>query len=162
MTKLQRIRLDQELKLQGNTSSSVVNNNLKKYKEQEEKYNNLMTNNRLEEISKSTYSNHYVYKLTHKTTKETYIGVRSCEGNIYKDDYYGSMTTWDVTKKDLTKYIIKSFNTREDAERYEAYVIYKNLDDPKNMNYAVNVKLLSREYQSSAKHQIKKKLNKYK
>jgi hypothetical protein len=72
--------------------------------------------------------NHYVYLIEKKTALETeqkyYIGVRSCESKIGDDEYMSSSRhlVKDIEKngkKHYNKIILKRFNNREDAYRYE-------------------------------------------
>jgi hypothetical protein len=72
--------------------------------------------------------NHYVYLIEKKPALETeqkyYIGVRSCECLIADDNYMGSSKylTEEVNKlgkQSFNKIILKRFDNREDAAKYE-------------------------------------------
>lgn len=80
--------------------------------------------------------NHYVYLIEKKSALETeqkyYIGVRSCEGIIANDDYMGSSKylTEEVDKlgkQSFNKIILKRFENREDAYKYEIHM-HKEFD----------------------------------
>ena len=78
--------------------------------------------------------NHYVYRLYHPTLKMWYIGVRTCDKPIEKDDNYrGSLRykkwvkQWHDLSKECTKTILATFDNRYDARVYE-HVICKKKD----------------------------------
>ena len=72
-------------------------------------------------------------------TNQFYIGSRSYAGNIYDDDYMGSMKTWkpdDYSR--LKKEIIKvGFSSFESTLEYESKLISKYINDPLNENYYI-------------------------
>jgi len=72
--------------------------------------------------------NHYTYKITNSLTQEFYIGVRSCEREIKDDPYMGSSSLWNrqyirANKGNLSKEIIKPFESRIDANKAESDLI---------------------------------------
>ena len=75
-------------------------------------------------MSKSIYSipkNHYIYLLVDQNHKK-YGGVRTCEGSPENDDYMGSSKyVCEAIKNGVvfTKHIIKTFDTRDEANEYE-------------------------------------------
>jgi hypothetical protein len=79
---------------------------------------------------------HYTYLLIHRETKEFYIGVRTCVG-IPEDDnnYKGSMFSWTPDRSKLDKTILRTFNTREEANEHEHELINLFFRDPLNRNY---------------------------
>lgn len=82
--------------------------------------------------------NHYVYKITDPVTTEFYIGVRSCSCSIPKDDYMGSMCTWEPKDPNrLKKEVLGIFDTRDEANQYERQEIEKNFENVANRNYIV-------------------------
>ena len=76
---------------------------------------------------------HYVYKLTHKTTKEFYIGMHSTYN--LDDGYKGSMTTWRVDKEDLIKEVVSFHDSRSELKYAEAKLINETYNDSLNRNY---------------------------
>lgn len=76
--------------------------------------------------------NHYTYRLTHKETKQYYLGVRSCHCTPEDDSYKGS-GSW-VSQKGiaslLTKEILGTFKTRVEAEANEHQIIRAAQFDP--------------------------------
>jgi hypothetical protein len=70
---------------------------------------------------------HYTYKLTNIITGEFYIGVRSCWCPPADDKYFGS-GKWPQSqkKKDLTKEILQTHRTRQEAESDETQQIRAN------------------------------------
>lgn len=83
---------------------------------------------------------HYTYILLHKETDEFYIGVRTCEGNPDKDNYKGSMIRWKPDKSKLDKKVLRTFDTREEANQHEYELIELFIKDPLNRNYHNTVK----------------------
>ncbi len=83
---------------------------------------------------------HYTYKIIQPSTGFYYIGVRSCKCNPVLDPYKGSMKSWKLTKEEKAlciKEIIAQYNTREEANEDEHYMITQvKLDwkDPNCMN----------------------------
>jgi hypothetical protein len=80
-----------------------------------------------------------VYIVEDKTTKEFYIGSRSCECLPLNDtNYKGSQYHWKLTKEqknELIKTIIKSdFKDRRSAIEYEAFLIKQHFKNPLNKN----------------------------
>lgn len=76
--------------------------------------------------------NHYTYRLTHKDTKEYYLGVRSCHCTPEQDGYKGS-GSWMRQKgvlQFLTKEILGTFKTRVEAEANENQIIRAAQFDP--------------------------------
>lgn len=66
---------------------------------------------------KNKFKHNYVYEITYENNMK-YIGVRSCNCNIEDDDYMGSSKIIPFNLKG-TKTIIKTFETREEAVRFE-------------------------------------------
>lgn len=74
----------------------------------------------------------YIYKITNQVTSEYYIGLRSCDCEPNEDVYYGS---GDRIKACIKKYgktifektILKIFETREAASKYEQEVVNEEL-----------------------------------
>ena len=67
---------------------------------------------------------HYTYIITNNLSKIQYIGVRSCNCNASKDNYWGSSKylTEDINKvgrDNFTKQILAIWPTREDATEHE-------------------------------------------
>ena len=50
----------------------------------------------------------------------------------------GSMKTWKPDKEKLEKVILRQFNCRSYAERWESVTIFKHLTNPLNRNYSLN------------------------
>lgn len=76
---------------------------------------------------------HYVYRLTHPTTGEFYVGCRSSYEDPEIDKYMGSgIWAMAMRKKGvpLTKEIVATFGTRVEANAYELQVICKLIIDP--------------------------------
>lgn len=72
-------------------------------------------------------NNHYTYVLTLPQTGQFYIGVRSCKCHPNQDRYKGSGNwTFTVPKNDLEKKVIKTFETRKEAELHEVELIRQN------------------------------------
>lgn len=75
-------------------------------------------------MSKTIYSiskNHYIYLLVDQNHKK-YGGVRSCKGLPENDDYMGSSSYVEEAMENgnvFTKHIIKTFDTRDEANEYE-------------------------------------------
>lgn len=71
---------------------------------------------------------HYTYKITNLINNKIYYGVRMCHCLPEKDCYWGSGT---IIKRAIKKYgkenfkkeIEKNFETREEAELYEAKIV---------------------------------------
>lgn len=83
---------------------------------------------------------HFVYKLTHESTKEFYIGMHStCD---IDDGYMGSMVTWRVDKSKLKKEIISYHKSREELSLFEAEAILDNYNHPLNRNAVTPLKSL--------------------
>lgn len=85
---------------------------------------------------------HYVYIVSDPTTKEFYIGSRSCTCLPQEDiKYKGSQSSWKLTtdqKKRLEKRVVESnFASRKDAVLFEAKLIEKHFHDPLNRNGAI-------------------------
>lgn len=83
--------------------------------------------------------NHYVYEVTNNINGRKYIGKRSCKCPIEKDLYFGSgIAIKEALKKygveNFSKDIIKTFNTSEEAFKYEEYLISK-LDCVNDVKY---------------------------
>jgi len=83
--------------------------------------------------------NHYLYKVTDRTTGEYYIGSRTCKCKPIDDTrYLGSPSTWKPNKKNLIKEILEEgFENREMALEKESELIRKYIDDPLNRNYYI-------------------------
>jgi hypothetical protein len=85
---------------------------------------------------------HYVYRLE-SDDGEFYIGVRSCFGTVEGDDYMGS-GKWPKLmrklRKPMTKKVIGSFQTREEAEAEEARIIRDLIKDSRCRNSIVPYK----------------------
>jgi hypothetical protein len=63
---------------------------------------------------------HYVYLLQNRINGMCYIGVRSCKGTIWNDNYMGSSTVMTQEDKDnCNKIILARFDNRKDAATYE-------------------------------------------
>lgn len=80
---------------------------------------------------------HYTYKITQPSTKFYYIGVRSCKVDPLKDPYMGSMKSWKLTKEEkalCTKEIIAQYDTREEANEDEHFIIKSIKRDWKDVN----------------------------
>jgi len=83
---------------------------------------------------------HYVYKITNKTTGEYYYGKRSCEGSWRDDSYMGSGTLLKAKMKahpdhDWCKEVLLLLDTEEEAYTYEAISIGDRWrDDPLCLN----------------------------
>lgn len=82
---------------------------------------------------------HYTYKITNTTTNEFYIGVRSCKCDIEIDNYMGSSSVWNkqYIKEhflELSKTIIKTFESRSDANDHEVYLLKQVEHDPLCIN----------------------------
>ena len=74
-------------------------------------------------MSKSIYTHttHYIYILIDQYNKK-YGGVRTCEGTPEKDEYMGSSSLVNKAIENgnpFTKHIIKTFDTRDEANEYE-------------------------------------------
>ena len=82
---------------------------------------------------------HYVYKLIHEKTGEFYIGSRTCKIDPSLDNYMGSMITWKPDKSLLNKIVLKSFNTRNEANSFEVKLIKKWFSHPLNRNYNIPI-----------------------
>lgn len=68
--------------------------------------------------------NHYVYLVTNDKNERCYLGVHSCECDPELDDYYGSGKGIQAAVKlygveSFSKTIIETFETREEAEKFE-------------------------------------------
>lgn len=63
--------------------------------------------------------NHYVYMLINSKDGRKYIGVRSCTCSIDKDAYMGSSSETKEYIDDCIKVILKEFDTREEAAKFE-------------------------------------------
>jgi hypothetical protein len=72
-----------------------------------------------------------------KQTGEFYVGSRTCENTAELDPYKGSMKTWKVNKKLLTKYILQKFDTRLLCDKAEIKLVKKVIKDPLNRNYHI-------------------------
>ncbi len=80
---------------------------------------------------------HYTYKITQPSTGFYYIGVRSCHVDPLKDPYMGSMRSWKLTKEEkalCTKEIIAQYDTREEANADEEFMIIQVKKDWKDPN----------------------------
>lgn len=82
---------------------------------------------------------HYVYKLIDNRTQEFYIGSRTTKGNLEDDNYMGSMITWKPDKSKLRKIILKCFDTRNEANIFEAKLIKKWFGHSLNRNYNIPI-----------------------
>lgn len=80
---------------------------------------------------------HYVYRLLNNSTNEYYYGSRSSKLDPNLDTYMGSMKTWKPNKKELTKEIICTFETRLLANVFETNIIKQHINDPLNKNYSI-------------------------
>ena len=81
---------------------------------------------------------HYVYRTVEIATGNYYIGVRSCRCPIEEDKYMGS-GSWIVFRKrsDWVKYhkeILGVFDSREDAQWCEYFLLIVSRNDPMNKN----------------------------
>lgn len=70
----------------------------------------------------------YIYKITNTSTKEFYIGVRSCDCEICDDPYMGSSSIWTKIyikehKSELVKEILNTFETRKLANKAEVEML---------------------------------------
>lgn len=84
--------------------------------------------------------NHYVYRLDDPITNEFYFGSRTCKNITPEEDtsYMGSMTAWKPEDKSrLVKTILKTFNTREEANIYEGELQKQYIKNPLNRNYYI-------------------------
>ena len=86
---------------------------------------------------------HYIYKVTLPETDEFYFGCRTSKIEpIYDIKYKGSMKAWKVDKSKLTKQIISEFDSRDEANEAEWFLInlFRNiLKDPLCMNVNNNI-----------------------
>jgi len=77
--------------------------------------------------------NHYVYLLSHREYEKYYIGSRSCKSKISEDDYMGSSSIMtNEEKNSCSKIILKRFETRKDAVKYES-TLHKKFDVSRNI-----------------------------
>ena len=81
----------------------------------------------------------YTYKITNITTKEFYVGVRSCDCEIEEDKYMGSSSIWTKVyikehKNELKKEIIETFETRKLANYAEVKLLKSVENDPLCIN----------------------------
>lgn len=79
----------------------------------------------------------YVYTVTLPSTGEYYHGSRSCDCLPENDKYLGSFKKWKPNKKELIKQILKNFDNRIEAFKYEIEIIKKDINDPLNRNYMI-------------------------
>ena len=122
--------------------------------------------------------NHYVYLIEKKSALETeqkyYIGVRSCECKIGDDEYMGSSKylTEDINnngKQNYNKIILKRFDSREDASKYEILMheqfdvasnpIFFNKAKQKSIGFACGPGELNPFYGRKHTEEYKKKLS---
>lgn len=81
--------------------------------------------------------NHYTYLTT--DGERYYIGVRSCEGNPWKDNYWGTPKTEKGFEKRVThKLILTYHDTQQEAKEAEEYfhAHFNVKDDPRFANHA--------------------------
>jgi hypothetical protein len=88
-------------------------------------------------MNKNYMKTHYTYILLHRETGEFYIGVRTCEGNPENDNYKGSMSTWKPDKSKLDKKVLRTFDTRKEANTHEIELLKLFVKDPLNRNYHI-------------------------
>jgi hypothetical protein len=77
---------------------------------------------------------YYLYKVTHKLTKEYYLGRRTTKNKPGEDTKYLGSMTWDVDKSMLEKEILCEFSNIEDLANAEIKIIEDNIKDPLNKN----------------------------
>lgn len=84
--------------------------------------------------------NHYVYRIDDPITNEYYFGSRTCRNMTPQEDttYMGSMRAWKPEDKSrLVKTILKTFDTREEANVYEGELQKEHVRNPLNRNYNI-------------------------
>ncbi len=118
---------------------------------------------------------HYFYKITNNINQNYYYGIHST--NNINDNYMGSGVLINRAYKkygieNFTKEIIKYFNSREEAYKYESYIVNEELlNDPKcyniclgglgsfNNNLVICKNLLSNEIEFVNKEEFRKNKN---
>ena len=88
--------------------------------------------------------NNYIYKVENISTKQFYIGVRSCKAEICDDKYMGSSSIWDKTyikqnKEILVKHIIEVLDSRSLANKKEVEYLKSFQNDPLCVNILFDI-----------------------
>ena len=91
----------------------------------------------------TVYNYHYVYKTVCSLNGYYYIGSRSTNTAPEIDDYLGSgdmlkMAIWKIGKENFTKEVLKTFDTRIEADAYESQLVTNDvIKDYKSYNVAI-------------------------
>lgn len=109
----------------------------------------------------NSYKHHYVYKTTNKKTGEFYIGKRSCDCEINKDDYMGSgikiqEQIESIGLKNFKKDILAICRNNEELTLVESAFIKMNLHYPKNLNINRGVKVKDFNLYKKLEHDVRK------